>query len=273
MLGQLDGKSADAAGAGLDEDLLPLLQVGLLDQCLPCRQAHQRDGSGFFHREVLGLERKRCFLDRDELGERADAEVIRPRIDLVAHLELPHARADFDHHPGHVVAQDEGQAIGQDELELAVPDLGVQQVHAGGMDLDQDLVIAQFRGRHVCRAQRALLAIAIENECFHDAFTAGIASSRRSLRIPASTKPAGANRAKQSQAAREPAGGVSEFRARRAWPLSARRRPRRPARSAVAITSFTRLVHGAREPRDTHRAWRRVPGSSRRTASSCRRAR
>ena len=42
MLGQLDGKGADAAGAGLDEDLLPLLQAGLLDQRLPCRQAHQR---------------------------------------------------------------------------------------------------------------------------------------------------------------------------------------------------------------------------------------
>jgi hypothetical protein len=31
--------------------------------------------------------------DRNELGERADPEIVRSRIDLVARLELLHARA------------------------------------------------------------------------------------------------------------------------------------------------------------------------------------
>ena len=116
----------------------------------------------------LGLSASDVLFDRDEFGERADPEVIWPRIDLIARLELLHARADLDHHPGHVVTQDEGQAIGQDELELSVPDLGVEQVHTGRMDLDQDLVIARFRSRHFRQPQRALSSIALENKCFHD---------------------------------------------------------------------------------------------------------
>ena len=31
------------------------------------------------------------------------------------------------------------------QLELSVSDLGVQQVHTGRVDLDQDLVLPQFR--------------------------------------------------------------------------------------------------------------------------------
>jgi hypothetical protein len=88
MLGQLDGKGADTAGAGLNEDLLPLLQFGFLDQCLPSRQSYKRNGGGFLHRQTLGLERQRCLLDGDEFSERADPEIIRPRIDLVTQLEL-----------------------------------------------------------------------------------------------------------------------------------------------------------------------------------------
>ncbi len=167
MLGQLDGEAADSAGARLDEDLLPLLQVGSLDQCLPRRQGHQGNGSRFHHREVLGPVRQRAFLDGNELGERADSKIVYPRVDLVADLELLHARADLGHHARHVVAQDEGQAVGQDELELTVPDLGVQQVQASGMNLDQHLVVTQLRRRHVRQPQRALLSISFENECLH----------------------------------------------------------------------------------------------------------
>src|SRR5882672_11734177 len=107
MLGQRDGTSTYATGASLNEDLLPLLRVGLLDQYLPSRQCHQRNGSSFFHRETLGLERQGGFLDGDEFSECTDPKIIRPRIDLVAQLELPHARTDLDHHPRYVVAQDE----------------------------------------------------------------------------------------------------------------------------------------------------------------------
>ena len=91
------------------------------------------------------------------------------RMDETVGRVLPHLRPDLDHHPGHIVTQDEGRAIGQDELELSVPDLAVQRVHAGRVHLHQRLVVTQDRIRHACRPQRALFPVAIENKGFYGA--------------------------------------------------------------------------------------------------------
>jgi hypothetical protein len=47
------------------------------------------------------------------------------------------------------VPQNERQAIGQNALELAVSDFGIEQVHAGGVDLDEDVILTQLRVRHL----------------------------------------------------------------------------------------------------------------------------
>jgi hypothetical protein len=59
------------------------------------------------------------------------------------------------------------------------------------MDLNQDLVIVQLRFWHI--AEPCGAPIAIDGCMLHDIFATGAASSRRSFRIPASTRPAGAN--------------------------------------------------------------------------------
>ena len=114
MLRQLNGERPHAAGTRVDEDSLPLLQVGALDQHLPGGQPHQRDGRGLFHGEVLRLHGHIRFIHGNELGERPDPILMRPRIDLVARLEPPHAPSDPDDNAGDVVAEDQRQAIGQD---------------------------------------------------------------------------------------------------------------------------------------------------------------
>ena len=96
--------------------------------------------------------------------------VSRARIDLVAGLESPHSRSDPNHDPGHVMTQNERQAIRQDEFELAASDLGIQQVHASGVDLDQNIIVPQLRVWHFADPYADLASIAIEDECFHDAF-------------------------------------------------------------------------------------------------------
>ena len=138
MLGQLNGKRPHATRARVDKNLLPALEMRSFDQHLPGGQADQGDGRRFFHSECFGLDRHVTLFDRDEFGERADSPVGRPRIDFVARLESPRSRSDADHHSGHVMAQNERKAIRQNELELAVSDSGIQKVHAGGVDLDQD---------------------------------------------------------------------------------------------------------------------------------------
>ena len=93
-----------------------------------------------------------------------------PRIDLVARLESPHAGSDPDDDPGQVVAQNERQAIRQNEFELAVPDLQIQGVDAGGVDLDQDVIVPQLRDGHFARPHTVVAAITIDDECLHDVF-------------------------------------------------------------------------------------------------------
>ena len=90
MLRQLNRECSNAARARVDEDFLPFLQVGSLDQRLLSGQAYQRNGSCFFHGELLGRNRDGIFIHRDEFGEGTDSILGRPCIDLVARLESPY---------------------------------------------------------------------------------------------------------------------------------------------------------------------------------------
>ena len=152
----------------MDQDLLPFSQIGFLDQRLPGGQAHQGDGSRFLHGEVLRFQRHVGFVYGNELCERADPAIARPSIDLVTRLELPDLGPDPNHGSGHVVPQDEGRAIRQDEFELSIPDLRIQKIEPGRVDLDQDIVIPQCRLRHLAKPQSALLLVSIDDEGFHD---------------------------------------------------------------------------------------------------------
>ena len=167
MLGQLDGKGPHAARARLDKDLLALFDLGLLDQRLPGRQRHQGKGRSFFHGDVLRLERQRGLFHRHKFSKRTDAKVVRPCVDLITHFELPHAGAHLGDHASHVVAQDEGQFVRQDELELSTADLRVQKIHTRSVDLDQDFVVAQLRGWQLGQSKIPFFAVAINDKCFH----------------------------------------------------------------------------------------------------------
>jgi hypothetical protein len=65
------------------------------------------------------------------------------------------------------VTQNDGRAIGENELELSIPDLGIQKIEPSRVDLDEDIVIPERRLRHVGEAQGALFLVSIEDEGFH----------------------------------------------------------------------------------------------------------
>jgi hypothetical protein len=89
------------------------------------------------------------FVHRDEICERADRALVRAAIDVVPDAESPHTGPDPNDFPSDVVAQGEWHPVGQDELELASADLGVEQVDPGRVDLDQHLAVARHRFWHV----------------------------------------------------------------------------------------------------------------------------
>ena len=167
MFGELDGKSPDAAGTGLNEDFLAGLHLAHLDQCLPRGQPHQRDGRRVRHVEVFGLQRHVGFIDGDEFSECADAVIARPREDLVPYLKAHDLGPSLDNCSGDVVPQNEGRTVGQNKLELSIPDLGVKEVHSRGVNLDQDIIVLPFRFWNAGEAQGALLFILINDERLH----------------------------------------------------------------------------------------------------------
>jgi hypothetical protein len=89
------------------------------------------------------------------------------RIDLVAGLESTHSRSDPDYDPGHVMAQNEWQAIRQNELEIAVSDFGIQKVDTSGVNLDQDVILAHLRVWLFASAHTVGASVTIEDECPH----------------------------------------------------------------------------------------------------------
>jgi hypothetical protein len=154
----------------VNQNFLPCLQVGSFDQRLPSGQADQWDGSRLFHGESLWLDRHSIFSYGNEFSESTDSILIGPRIDLVAWLESPHSRPDPEDDSGQVIAQDERQAIRQDEFQLSFPDFQVQRIDAGGVDLDQYVLVPQLRVWHFACPHNLVASITVDDDCLHDVF-------------------------------------------------------------------------------------------------------
>jgi hypothetical protein len=63
------------------------------------------------------------------------------------------------------MAQNERQAIPQNELELAVSDFGIQKVDTSGVNLHQDVILPQLRVWHVANPHTVGTSVTIEDEC------------------------------------------------------------------------------------------------------------
>ena len=134
--------------------MLAGLQVRSLDERLPGGQGDEGHRGRLGHGEVGGLDREIVLVHGDALGEGADAAVARSRVDLVAHAEAGHGRPDAGDDAGEVVAEDEWRLVGEEQLELPVADLCVKQVHAGRVDLDQHVAVADRRLRDLADLHR-----------------------------------------------------------------------------------------------------------------------
>src|SRR4030095_14279039 len=113
------------------------------------------------------------------------------------------------------------------------------------VDLDQHVILPQLRVWHLADPCDILFSIAIDDECSHDVFATGTASRRRSLRIPASTTPAGANlRSNRRRLASPPA--VYRSFGRAALAAFSTTSATTAGSSADAITSLINLSNAAR---------------------------
>ena len=68
---------------------------------------------------------------------------------------------------GDVMAQNERQRIPEEDLELAVPDFRIKKIDTSGVNLDQDVILAQLRVWHLAGPHAIGASITIEDECLH----------------------------------------------------------------------------------------------------------
>ena len=123
----LDRETADAAGAGMDQDALPGLRAGAA-KTLQRGQPYQRQGGGLRMREGGWLERDQFFGKRDRFCKGADAVARRARVNRVAQPEFLRARAHRCDDAAGIEAEGARQFVFRDPLEVAAHGLEVDRV-------------------------------------------------------------------------------------------------------------------------------------------------
>src|SRR5207237_9677286 len=155
MLGELDRKTGNTAGAALDQDRLAALQARGIFQSPNRGQAGQGHCGGLGMAELCRLLRDERGLDLDLLGVAALDPRIHDAEHRIADLHVIDTGAERADDAGEIAAEDVG------ELELArgivsaaaEPHLVVGGVDARGVDIDDDLARPRDRVRRVAVAQ------------------------------------------------------------------------------------------------------------------------
>src|SRR6266513_701479 len=155
MLGELDRKTGNAAGAALDQDCLAALHARGVFQGPDRGEAGQGHRGGFGMAELCRFFRDERALDLDLLGIAALDPRIHDAEHRIADLQVVDTGAERADDAGEIAAEDVG------ELELArgivsaaaEPHLVVGGVDARGVDIDDDLARPRDRVRRVAVAQ------------------------------------------------------------------------------------------------------------------------
>jgi hypothetical protein len=140
----LNRESADPAGAGVDQDALAGARLDAR-KSLQGRQPHQRQRRGLRMRDGHRLQRHEFLRQCDLLGKRADGLPRGARIDRIARLEARATRTRRQHNARGIESERTRQPVFRDALEVAMRDLEVDRIEAGGMNFEQDLIGARDR--------------------------------------------------------------------------------------------------------------------------------
>src|SRR5437899_2325337 len=116
---ELHSEAAHASGRTVNQNPLALVQPSLVEERLPCRQSHYRNGSGVDMVNRLWLERRFCFLDNDVLCISAFAAAgdIRASVNLITVLEFGDAGTHCFDNTRNIPTRNERQGNRKDILQ------------------------------------------------------------------------------------------------------------------------------------------------------------
>ena len=169
-LGDLDGEVADAARGRVDEHPLARLDVERLDEALVGGHAGQRERRRLLEGEAGRLAGHRALGGGHELGGGAERDVVAAYVaeDLVADLHPgAYGGADGLDDTGDVPAGDDREVVRVGALQVALADLPVDRVHAGGPGTDEHRVGSDRRVGHLADREHLGSAVLVVDRCAH----------------------------------------------------------------------------------------------------------
>jgi hypothetical protein len=173
LLGQLDDVPADRAARAVDQDALPCLQAGVLEERLPGRQPGrgQRRGVGQSDRVRGGGQRPGG--RGDVLGGRAGRGHRQERHHRVPGAPAADPLADLGDDAGHVEVRDVREGHREHLLQETGADRDVHRVERGAGHLHHHLPRSCGRAVGVLVDQDVAVAVGVVTHCFHDLSSLG----------------------------------------------------------------------------------------------------
>src|SRR5437773_1857462 len=148
----------------MDQNRLPGLESGGVDQRLPCCGGSKRNCGGLLKADPFRFSRGFVFLRDGKLGVSALLTKTEISVNRIARFEFGNLGADFLHHPGHIETRDEWKVFAP---KTTGPNRSIDRIHGCSHRADQNFIVLWFRPRRVFIFQHLGPTIFVNDNCFH----------------------------------------------------------------------------------------------------------
>src|SRR5205809_2202928 len=122
----------------MDQNRLPGLESGGVDQRLPCCGGSERNGGGLLKADPFRFNRGFVFLRDGKLGVSALLTKTEISVNRIARFEFGNLGADFLHHPGHIETRDEWMVFAP---KTAGPNRSIDRIHRCSHRANQNFIV------------------------------------------------------------------------------------------------------------------------------------
>jgi hypothetical protein len=165
---ELYGVNADGAGAAVDEDALSVLEMGAVEQPLPCGEPRDRHNGSVDVIDRCGLARDLGRLGDAVLGIGAIDEPVVEAVCRVAGAQRGHVVAQLRNFAGELVAEnDRYRSRGTRSRDRSGRPLDLRRRHPGRMDPNQHLPGLGTRVRSILVSERSQISAYVQSGRLH----------------------------------------------------------------------------------------------------------
>jgi hypothetical protein len=158
---------SNAAGCGMDQDLLAWYDIGDLHECLPGRQSNVGESCSVEVVDRPGFVGYICGWSNCIFGIGAIPPHTDPGIHFVARFQIGHIGPHFLDNARNVGPRDQGKNIIEIRIQISRAYCTVERIDTGSKNPDQNIIFSGFRARCLLVAKYINTAITMNPDSFH----------------------------------------------------------------------------------------------------------